>query len=58
MSSGIFIKRSRTANAIAKVTRSKAITVSIPPKANSAVARIGVNIELSDCEKERRPLVF
>ena len=55
--SGIFINKPSVMNAAAKVVRSKAITASSPPNANSAVARTGVSILLSESENERRPLV-
>ena len=56
--SGIRINSHNVRNAAAKVIRSTAMTESIPAKENNAVANMGVSIELSDCENERRAPVF
>ena len=54
---GILIKNSNATKAIAKLPISKAITVLSPPNEYNAVAIKGFNIDISEYEKERRPLV-
>ena len=45
-------------NATPKVSRSRKITPSIPAKANTAVARMGLRMVTRELDRERRPLVF
>ena len=45
-------------NATPKVSRSRKITPSIPAKANTAVARMGLRIVTRELDRERSPLVF
>ena len=55
---GIFIKNKRVIKAVAKVARSKAITVSMLVRLKSAVAATGVNTVVSEFENVLSPLIF
>ena len=55
---GMGIKNSSVAKAIRKLARSMVTTASIPQSPSTAVAKIGVRIEVTEEERYRRPPTF
>ena len=55
---GMGIKNRSTTKATAKLHRSMAITASMPARPSTAVARIGVRIELTELDRYRREPTF